>query len=84
MSLYYISCVWTHVSFFCLLGREGRRERGRRGPRGRGGQGGSKGQGQGRGGREGGAQGGKSSALSLVCLLGPNFLPIYIETFLHG
>ena len=66
-ALYYTSCVWTHVAYFCLLGREGRRERGRRRPRGRGGQGGQKGRGRGWGeGREG--RGGVNPVLCLLSI----------------
>ena len=45
-ALYYTSCVWTHVVYFCSLGREGKKIKGRRGPSGRGDKGGQKGRGR--------------------------------------
>ena len=69
--IYYSSCVWTHVAYFCLLGREGNRERERRGPRGRGGQRGSKDQGEGLG-------GGVGSGFPLAPLLGTCFYRFYL------
>ena len=49
-ALYYTSCVWTHMEYFCLLGREGKKRKGEEDTKGEEGQkGGGKGWGKGGG-----------------------------------
>ena len=35
-ALYYTSCVWMHVAYFCLLSREGKKGEGEKGTKGEG------------------------------------------------